>query len=186
MREPIGIYIHFPFCVKKCSYCDFLSGPADSRTRRAYADALCREIYSFSREKGEKCTLSEDTKIPVDTIFLGGGTPSVMDPEDLARVMETVRKVFDVLPGAEISMEMNPGTFRAEMLAFVKKYINRVSLGLQSADDSELSRLGRIHTYSEFEHCYGALYYQCGRILRSRPTYVSMAYRLSSITIRKR
>ena len=157
MRESLGIYLHFPFCVKKCRYCDFLSGPADSGTKRAYADALCREIYSFGREYGMRETLSRDGKIPVDTIFLGGGTPSVMDPADLSRVMETVFKVFDVLPGVEISMEMNPGTFREEMLAFVKKYINRVSLGLQSADDGELRALGRIHTFSEFEKCFDAL-----------------------------
>ena len=157
MREPIGVYLHFPFCVRKCNYCDFLSGPADSGTREAYADALCREIVSFGRETGVKDVFSPDDKIPVDTVFLGGGTPSVMDPADLTRVMETVREVFDVLPGAEISMEMNPGTFREEMLAFVKKHINRVSLGLQSADDRELQMLGRIHTYSEFESCYGTL-----------------------------
>ena len=157
MRKPVGVYLHFPFCVKKCSYCDFLSGPADHGTKRAYADALCREIYSFGREYGMRETLSRDEKIPVDTIFLGGGTPSVMDPEDLTRVMDTVREVFDVLPGAEISMEMNPGTFREELLAFVQQYINRVSLGLQSADDRELQMLGRIHTYSEFESCFDAL-----------------------------
>lgn len=157
MREAVGVYIHFPFCVKKCSYCDFLSGPADRGTKKAYSDALCREIYSFGREYGMQELFSEGEKIPVDTIFLGGGTPSVMDPADLTRVMETVRKVFDILPEAEISMEMNPGTFREELLAFVKKSMGRVSLGLQSADDSELSRLGRIHTYSEFERCYAAL-----------------------------
>ena len=157
MRKPVGVYLHFPFCVKKCSYCDFLSGPADRGTKKAYSDALCREIYSFGREYGTREMISEGEKIPVDTIFLGGGTPSVMDPADLTRVMETVRKVFDVLPEAEISMEMNPGTFREELLAFVKKSMGRVSLGLQSADDSELSRLGRIHTYSEFERCYAAL-----------------------------
>ena len=157
MRKPVGVYLHFPFCVKKCSYCDFLSGPADRGTKRAYSDALCREIYSFGREYGMQELFSEGEKIPVDTIFLGGGTPSVMDPADLTKVMETVLKVFDVLPEAEISMEMNPGTFREELLAFVKKYMGRVSLGLQSADDSELSRLGRIHTYSEFERCYAAL-----------------------------
>ena len=157
MRKPVGVYLHFPFCVKKCSYCDFLSGPADRGTKKAYSDALCREIYSFGREYGTREMISEGEKIPVDTIFLGGGTPSVMDPADLTRVMETVLKVFDVLPEAEISMEMNPGTFREELLAFVKKSMGRVSLGLQSADDSELSRLGRIHTYSEFERCYAAL-----------------------------
>ena len=157
MRKPVGVYLHFPFCVKKCSYCDFLSGPADRGTKKAYSDALCREIYSFGREYVMQELFSEGEKIPVDTIFLGGGTPSVMDPADLTRVMETVLKVFDVLPEAEISMEMNPGTFREELLAFVKKSMGRVSLGLQSADDSELSRLGRIHTYSEFERCYAAL-----------------------------
>ena len=157
MREPVGMYLHFPFCVRKCNYCDFLSGPADSEVRRAYADALCREIVSFGRECDMQNKLSESEKIPVDTIFLGGGTPSAMDPADLARVMETVRGTFDVLPEAEISMEMNPGTFREEMLAFVKKYINRVSLGLQSADDSELRALGRIHTFGEFKKCFDAL-----------------------------
>ena len=157
MREPIGLYIHFPFCVKKCSYCDFLSGPADSGTKKAYADALCREIVSFGRECGTLDAISEGEKIPVDTIFLGGGTPSVMNPPDLVRVMETVRGTFDVLPDAEISMEMNPGTFTEEMLAFVKNYINRVSLGLQSADDSELRVLGRIHTFGEFKKCFDAL-----------------------------
>ena len=157
MREPIGVYIHFPFCVKKCNYCDFLSGPANSEMRSAYVDALCREIRTFGGRRGANEASRGNEKIRVDTVFLGGGTPSVMDPADLTRVMETVRETFDVLPGAEISMEMNPGTFREDLLAFVKKYMGRVSLGLQSADDRELSLLGRIHTYAEFERCYEAL-----------------------------
>lgn len=151
-QEPVGLYLHFPFCVRKCRYCDFLSGPADEAVRRAYADAMRREI----RTAGETAAAGAD-KITVDTIFLGGGTPSVMDPSDLARVMETVREVFDVLPDAEITMEMNPGTFREDLLDFVGTYINRVSLGLQSADDGELRELGRIHTFAEFEKCMSAL-----------------------------
>ena len=120
-------------------------------------DALCREIRTFGGRRGANEASRGNEKIRVDTVFLGGGTPSVMDPADLTRVMETVRETFDVLPGAEISMEMNPGTFREDLLAFVKKYMGRVSLGLQSADDRELSLLGRIHTYAEFERCYEAL-----------------------------
>ena len=127
MREPIGVYIHFPFCVKKCNYCDFLSGPANSEMRSAYVDALCREIQTFGGRRGANEASRGNEKIRVDTVFLGGGTPSVMDPADLTRVMETVRETFDVLPGAEISMEMNPGTFREDLLAFANINVDLMS-----------------------------------------------------------
>ena len=148
MKHSIGIYIHIPFCVRKCRYCDFLSAPADDRTRHRYAIALCNEMRTVSDRFADQC---------VDTVFLGGGTPTTLDPADLYMIMECLRESFDVLPDAEITMEMNPGTYSGEMLAFVRDHLTRISIGLQSADNGELRTLGRIHTYEEFENCYLAL-----------------------------
>lgn len=149
MKKPLGLYIHIPFCVRKCEYCDFLSWSEPSRTdRTAYAAALCREISAAAETF---------PKADVDTIFIGGGTPTTLSPEDLSMIMNHVRGTFHVLPEAEITMEMNPGTYSEGMIAFVKEHLTRVSIGLQSARNEELRRLGRIHTYEEFENCYRSL-----------------------------
>ena len=149
MKKPLGLYIHIPFCVRKCEYCDFLSWSEPSRAdRTAYAAALCREISAAAETF---------PKADVDTIFIGGGTPTTLSPEDLSMIMNHVRGTFHVLPEAEITMEMNPGTYSEEMIAFVKEHLTRVSIGLQSARNEELRRLGRIHTYEEFENCYRSL-----------------------------
>ena len=149
MKKPLGLYIHIPFCVRKCEYCDFLSWSEPSRAdRTAYAAALCREISAAAETF---------PKADVDTIFIGGGTPTTLSPEDLSMIMNHVRGTFHVLPEAEITMEMNPGTYSEGMIAFVKEHLTRVSIGLQSARNEELRRLGRIHTYEEFENCYRSL-----------------------------
>ena len=149
MKKPLGLYIHIPFCVRKCEYCDFLSWSEPSRAdRTAYAAALCREISAAAEAF---------PKADVDTIFIGGGTPTTLSPEDLSMIMNHVRGTFHVLPEAEITMEMNPGTYSEGMIAFVKEHLTRVSIGLQSARNEELRRLGRIHTYEEFENCYRSL-----------------------------
>ena len=149
MKKPLGLYIHIPFCVRKCEYCDFLSWSEPSRANRtAYAAALCREISAAAEAF---------PKADVDTIFIGGGTPTTLSPEDLSMIMNHVRGTFHVLPEAEITMEMNPGTYSEGMIAFVKEHLTRVSIGLQSARNEELRRLGRIHTYEEFENCYRSL-----------------------------
>ena len=149
MKKPLGLYIHIPFCVRKCEYCDFLSWSEPSRAdRTAYAAALCREISAAAETF---------PKADVDTIFIGGGTPTTLSPEDLSMIMNHVRGAFHVLPEAEITMEMNPGTYSEGMIAFVKEHLTRVSIGLQSARNEELRRLGRIHTYEEFENCYRSL-----------------------------
>lgn len=149
MKKPLGLYIHIPFCVRKCEYCDFLSWSGLSRAdRTAYAAALCREISAAAETF---------PKADVDTIFIGGGTPTTLSPEDLSMIMNHVRGTFHVLPEAEITMEMNPGTYSEGMIAFVKEHLTRVSIGLQSARNEELRRLGRIHTYEEFENCYRSL-----------------------------
>ena len=140
----VGIYVHIPFCVRKCLYCDFLSAPAGEERIREYAKALVREI----RESGENGTKA-------DTIFVGGGTPSIIEPSLLDSIFEELYRTFRVSPEAEISIEANPGTLSDEKLkAYRQMGINRLSIGLQSANDEELRRLGRIHTFRDFLHSY--------------------------------
>lgn len=144
---PVSLYLHFPFCERKCRYCDFLSGPAGEETREEYVDLLCREIELRAGE----------ITAPVDSIFIGGGTPSLMTPVQAARVMDTIRSRYQVLSDAEISMEANPGTVNPEKLrGFKAAGISRISIGVQSFDDSELRLLGRIHTAAEARETFHA------------------------------
>ena len=147
MYTALGLYIHFPFCVRKCAYCDFLSAPGGDAMKSAYTDALVREIRAWKKVP----------TVPVDTVFLGGGTPSVMDPEDLQRVMDAVRDSFTILPDAEITMEMNPGVYEDRLFSFLSRNVNRVSCGLQSVHSNELKKLGRIHSFEDFKVCYQKL-----------------------------
>ena len=141
--DAVEIYIHIPFCVKKCGYCDFLSFPAGVDVQRSYVDALLRQIRQYGEKRGQR--------LPVSTVFIGGGTPSVPEPELLGGILEAVREAFDVRADAEISMESNPGTLTAEKLTAYRNFgINRLSIGCQSMDDAELKRLGRIHTREDF------------------------------------
>lgn len=146
IMKSISIYIHIPFCVKKCQYCDFLSAPADSRAQEVYLRALKQEI----REQAARYREYE-----VQTVFIGGGTPTAVPCEKLCEVLKTVFTCYRVNPQAEISMEANPGTVTKEsLLSYRKAGINRLSIGLQSADDGELKLLGRIHTYRDFLQTY--------------------------------
>jgi len=144
--KDLGLYIHIPFCVKKCDYCDFLSGPAGEETKRLYVKALIKEILS-NRDLASEYL--------VKTIFIGGGTPSSVDGKFIGDILEAVREVFSVSEEAEISIEANPGTLNEDKLKEYKKAgINRISFGLQSVDNRELKLLGRIHSYEEFEDNY--------------------------------
>ena len=136
MKE-IGLYLHFPFCVKKCAYCDFLSFPTTEDVKKIYAASLIREIRAYA-EAAADCT--------VTSVFLGGGTPSIMPPSQLRSVFHALLDSFRIAPDAEISMEMNPGTVNEGNLSFIFDYVNRVSLGVQSFRDEELLLLGRIHS----------------------------------------
>ena len=139
MNGGMELYLHMPFCVRKCAYCDFLSFPTD---QNLYTRRLREDIDAMGKKYGD---------IPVDTIFIGGGTPSVPDSALIVGIMEHVRKAFHVAEGAEISMEANPGTVTREKLTDYRRAgINRLSFGLQSANDRELKLLGRIHTWAEF------------------------------------
>lgn len=207
-KNELGIYIHIPFCVHKCIYCDFLSSPADVHTRKQYVRALINEIYLTREGKCankliknvlqgdntsyedmeeqavngltsdyalydtvcmadyEKTIMQEDISVCVDdiksenghivtSIFIGGGTPSAIDAEDISDILDAVRKNYNVSDKAEITIECNPGTMDKKKAAIYRKAgINRISFGLQSTDNNELRMLGRIHTYEQFMESY--------------------------------
>ena len=136
-NNSFGLYIHMPFCVRKCSYCDFLSFSADDDVKTSYTEALLREIEV-------RASLYRDRTIT--SVFIGGGTPTAMPASCLRKVMAAVRRSFTLCPEAEITVEMNPGTDHPSLEAFLTEDVNRISLGMQSFDDSELAALGRIHT----------------------------------------
>lgn len=153
MRGGMELYLHIPFCVKKCAYCDFLSFPSGQELQRRYAKRLMEDIDCMGKKYGD---------IPVDTIFIGGGTPSVPESRLIVDLMEHVNRAFQISDGAEISMEANPGTVTREKLKEYRRAgINRISFGLQSANDRELKLLGRIHTWAEFLESF-ALARECG------------------------
>lgn len=149
------IYIHIPFCVKKCRYCDFLSMAADEATKNAYVEDLKKEIreyaeYLKAEEKEEKKLFNR----PVRSIFVGGGTPTVLSAESLGGILKQVFESFQVRPDAEITLECNPGTASYEKLAALKHAgFNRISIGMQAADDEMLAKLGRIHTHADTVEC---------------------------------
>ncbi|WP_289300962.1 radical SAM family heme chaperone HemW, partial [Sporofaciens musculi] len=146
-KKELELYIHVPFCIKKCQYCDFLSAPSSKGERQEYAESLCRQIRTY----GELAKAYH-----VVSIFVGGGTPSILDKEQLLGIFDAVRDTFTVDGDAEITIEVNPGTVTEEKLkAYLKAGINRLSIGLQSAKNEELQLLGRIHTYEEFLSTYG-------------------------------
>lgn len=143
--EKLGIYIHIPFCKKKCKYCDFISFSCDGAKQKEYVECLLKEI-----ELKEYDSLNEIT-----TIYIGGGTPSIIDSKDIIRILDKVKNKFNVKSNAEITIEVNPGTVSKEKLEDYKASgINRISMGLQSADNRLLELVGRIHTYEEFEKNY--------------------------------
>lgn len=207
-KNELGIYIHIPFCVHKCIYCDFLSSPADVHTRKQYVRALINEIYLTREGKCankliknvlqgdntsyedmeeqavngltsdyalydtvcmadyEKTIMQEDISGCVDdiksenwhivtSIFIGGGTPSAIDAEDISDILDAVRNNYNVSDKAEITIECNPGTMdKKKAVIYRKAGINRISFGLQSTDNNELRMLGRIHTYEQFMESY--------------------------------
>lgn len=187
------LYIHIPFCIRKCNYCDFLSFPAGEETIEKYCQALEEEIRrtgeavhkrsagpaasdsASERISGTKASpavrgpesythdahrAADNAPAPADgisTIFVGGGTPSVLSPIQIRRLFACLRQNFSIRPDAEISMEANPGTLDEEKLSACREAgVNRLSIGLQSADDGLLRTLGRIHTWEQFQENYAA------------------------------
>lgn len=144
--KPLEIYIHIPFCLQKCKYCDFLSAPSDAEERQEYVESLCREICEYEdRAKAYH----------VVSVFVGGGTPSLLEARQMEAIFRTLNRVFSIDSDAEITIEMNPGTVTEEKLASYRRMgINRLSIGLQSIHETELKSLGRIHTYEDFRMAY--------------------------------
>lgn len=147
----IELYIHIPFCVRKCAYCDFISFPlergrATQEQEKLYLEALTREIRFYGEQMKD---------VQLSTIYIGGGTPSLLDGEEIEAIMDTVYRSFVVAGDAEISIECNPGTAdRQKLAAYRACGINRISIGLQSVCDKELEMLGRIHTFEQFLQIY--------------------------------
>ena len=136
-NKELSLYIHIPFCVRKCAYCDFISFSADESVKDSYISRLCRELKEAAKDYEERKVVS---------IFFGGGTPSVLHADQMMRLMEAVVRNYHINSDAEISIEANPGTVDTEKLrAYKKAGINRLSIGCQSLDDKELKLLGRIH-----------------------------------------
>lgn len=147
MRD-LSIYIHIPFCVRKCLYCDFLSFVMSSGEIKSYVNYLLREIK-------EQSIFYRDHQVV--SVFLGGGTPSLLSGKETGCILQAVRDNYRITQGAEITVECNPGTVTVEKLRnYITVGINRLSIGLQSAQDEELARIGRIHDYETFLETYGA------------------------------
>ena len=137
------LYVHIPFCVQKCKYCDFLSGNYDVKLRERYTYALISEIESYKER------FSEET---ITSIYIGGGTPTFLEVVFMQRIFDAIFQNFHVAEDAEISMECNPGTGSLEAFKIYRHMgVNRLSIGLQSANDDELELLGRVHSYEKFE-----------------------------------
>lgn len=147
-KKPLELYFHIPFCVKKCDYCDFLSAPAGEQDREAYMSALIQETIQRAPEY---------QAYKVVSVFIGGGTPSVVEKEQIAGLLDHVHRLYDVSPDAEVTIEVNPGTVDLEKLTVYRQAgINRLSIGLQTANDAELQAIGRIHTWQQFLDTYRA------------------------------
>lgn len=147
MNKPeLELYLHIPFCARKCAYCDFLSFAAPERVYYEYVEKLIEEIYSQSRAF---------SGYQVTSVFIGGGTPSLLPAELMGELLGVLQECFMILPEAEVTIEANPGTLTMEKLeTYLEGGVNRLSLGLQSGDDTELKMLGRIHSYDEFLKSY--------------------------------
>lgn len=144
-KKSLGLYLHIPFCLRKCYYCDFCSFPGkDGQYMERYAEELCRRIE-----------LADTEGYTVDTVYFGGGTPSLLPLKSVERLMRCIFDRFDVDRNAEITFECNPATADGEYFRGLRALgVNRLSMGLQSASDRELSLLGRVHTLADFIHCF--------------------------------
>lgn len=147
-----GLYIHIPFCVSKCSYCDFYSLPCGKNGREQeksiYVAALCRQISVWGEMYGHP---------EIQSVYIGGGTPTILSSGQFTAISESLKNTFKLTPNTEFTVEANPKTFGREKLAALKKSgVNRLSIGMQSANDNELRLLSRIHTFKELEGSFSA------------------------------
>jgi len=144
MNDPVGLYLHIPFCIQKCAYCDFCSTAAyDDSVTEAYTRALCLEIDAY-----------QGRNIRADTVFFGGGTPPLLGAHRLHRVLDALYRTFSISPDAELTIEANPATLTLPMLRDYRAWgVNRLSIGMQSLQAEELAALGRVHGVRDFTDC---------------------------------
>ena len=146
-EKKLELYFHIPFCARKCYYCDFLSAPADESTIKKYMEALLAETVGSALSYAEEYT--------VYSIFIGGGTPSVVSVSCIEDLLDAVKGRYRLARDAEVTIEVNPGTVSGQALSRYREAgINRLSIGLQSADNRELAAIGRIHTWEQFLDTY--------------------------------
>ena len=142
----LGLYIHIPFCVRKCKYCDFNSFKLNIDEKKKYLSALSKEMELYKEKIGQK---------EIDSIFVGGGTPSILNEEEIKILFDNINLNFKIKEDAEITMECNPGTLTLNKLKTMKKCgVNRLSIGVQAVQNHHLKYIGRIHTFEEFEKNY--------------------------------
>ncbi len=153
--EPMGLYIHVPFCTGRCNYCGFVSYPYDSGTASAYADAVVREIHLRAEIGRDRAVYN---RLTADTIYFGGGTPSLLSPSQIERMVNACRSAYRVTDSPEITLEVNPGTIdRHDLIEMRQLGVDRISLGIQSVHDNELAAMGRRHTADEAFRTYEAV-----------------------------
>ena len=143
----LGIYVHIPFCVKKCNYCDFNSSSASDEVQNIYTDSLVNEIKEFGKLK----------KVTADTVFLGGGTPTLLGEKNLEKIITAIKENIIIAPDNEFTIECNPKTANLGTFRILRDLgVNRVSLGVQSMDDEILKILGRVHNLKDFIECFAS------------------------------
>jgi len=151
LTKTIGLYLHVPFCHARCGYCDFVTFTGKEERIDEYVNDLCAEIALYGRQ-------SPETHIEIPTIFFGGGTPSLLDPTHLRVILDSVRKHFSLVPGAEITLEANPESVTREKAdGWRMAGVNRISLGLQAFDDALLKKMDRLHDVRQFVEAYGGV-----------------------------
>ena len=154
-EKEIGIYVHIPFCKKKCYYCDFSSYPDKINSQSRYVECVKQEILQYATENRVMSKYDLEPKYTVDTIYIGGGTPSIIDSNLIYQIVKCIKTKFNVKEQTEITIEVNPGTVTKKKLEEYKEIgINRLSIGVQATQDDILKGIGRIHTYSQFLETY--------------------------------
>lgn len=153
--KEIGIYVHIPFCKRKCFYCDFCSFECNKSIHKDYTKALINEIRAFKIDSEKDAELYSDQNIVVKTIYFGGGTPSYINDEYIEEIINALKSKYKFSNDIEATIEVNPGTASYEKIRKYKDIgFNRISIGLQSTNDRLLNLIGRIHSYDEFEETY--------------------------------
>jgi oxygen-independent coproporphyrinogen-3 oxidase len=153
--KEIGLYIHIPFCKKKCYYCDFVSFANKEEVIPRYINCLKQEIIQYADENEVMSKHNLEPRYRIKTIYIGGGTPSILYESYIEGILEIIKQKFEIAENPEITIEVNPGTVNSKKLEVYRKCgINRLSIGLQTTQDELLKKIGRIHNYNEFENTY--------------------------------